>query len=131
MVKELGAAIAEAQFAMDQTSLAIATRLGTEVVEVAGRKCSLLELGFTPTFYQLTEATIETKVSFSVTRSTELGVSASATAGYVFFAASVSASYSQKYSYTATGSSSISARFVSVPAPTILTDAIRAASGKV
>jgi hypothetical protein len=126
MVKELGVAIAEAQYQMDQASIRIARLLGEGEVDIAGKKHNLLELGFTPTFYQLTEATVETKVSLSVTRSEEFGGEVKLTGGYAFFAASVSASYSQKYSYTATGSSSITARFVSVPPPALLTDAIRA-----
>lgn len=125
LVKELGVAIAEAQFQLDQASLKIARLLGDGEIEIAGKKHNLLELGFTPTFYQLTEATVEAKVSFSVTRSEEFGVSASVSGGYVFFAASVSAAYSQKYSYTATGSSSITAKFVSVPPPSLLTELIR------
>ena len=126
MVKELGMAIAEAQYQMDQTAIRIARLLGDGEIEIGGRKHNLLELGFTPTFYHLTEATVETKVSLSVTRSEEIGGEASIMGGYAFFAASVSASYSQKYSYTATGSSSITAKFVSVPPPALLTDAIRA-----
>jgi hypothetical protein len=126
MVKELGVAIAEAQYQMDQTALRIAMLLGEGEIDIAGEKHNLLALGFTPTFYQLTEATVEAKVSLTVTRSEEIGAEAGVTAGYAFFAASVSASYSQKYSYTATGSSSITAKFVSVPAPSMLNDVIRA-----
>jgi hypothetical protein len=127
MVKELGVAIAEAQYQMDQTSIRIARLLGEGEIDIGGTTHNLMELGFTPTFYQLTEATVEAKVSLTVTRSEEFGGSASLTGGYAFFAASVSASYSQKYSYTATGSSSITAKFVSVPPPALLTDTIRAA----
>ena len=112
---------------MDQASLRIATLMGEGEVDIGGKTHNLLELGFTPTFYQLTEATVEAKVSLSVTRSEDIGASASMSGGYLFFAASVSASYSQKYSYTATGSSSITAKFVSVPPPALLTDTIRAA----
>jgi hypothetical protein len=126
MVKELGVAIAEAQYQMDQTAIRIAMLLGEGEIDIAGQKHNLLELGFTPTFYQLTEATVETKVSLTATRSEEFGGEAQLAGGCAFFAASVSASYSQKYSYTATGSSSITAKFVSVPPPALLTDAIRA-----
>jgi len=126
MVKELGVAIAEAQYQMDQTAIRIAMLLGEGEIDIGGQKYNLMELGFTPTFFQLTEATVETKVSISVTRSEEIGAEASIMGGYVFFAASVTASYSQKYSYTGTGSSSITAKFVSVPPPALLTDTIRA-----
>jgi hypothetical protein len=126
VVKGLGIAIAEAQYEMDQTALRIALLLGEGEVEIDGKKRSLLELGFTPTFFQLTEATVQAKVSFSTTRSQEIGGKASIGGGFAFFMASVNASYSQKYSYTADGSSSISAKFVSIPPPSLLTDVIRA-----
>lgn len=123
LVREMGASIADAQWRLDETSIRIARMLGSEEssVEIAGKSYSLLELGFTPTFYQLTEATVEAKVSFSTSTSTGLEVGASISGGCAFFAASVSASYSQKYSYSASGSSSITAKFVSVPPPAPLT----------
>jgi hypothetical protein len=111
---------------MDQTAIRIATLLGEGEIDIGGKKHNLLELGFTPTFYQLTEATVEAKVSLTATRSEEFGGEAMLAGGCAFFAASVSASYSQKYSYTATGSSSITAKFVSVPPPALLADTIRA-----
>ncbi len=131
MIKELGVAIAEAQFRMDQTAIRIAQMLGDEAskVEIAGQRRSLLELGFTPTFYQITEATVEAKVSITSTSSTSVSVGGSATAGFAFFAASVNASYSQKYSYSATGSSSIVARFVSVPPPSPFTEVLNSTRG--
>ena len=70
MVENLGVAIATAQERLDNVAIETALRLanttvtlydgdGNEVVR------SLLELGFSPTFYQFTEATIE--VSFIAT----------------------------------------------------------------
>lgn len=123
LVREMGVSIAEAQWRLDETSIRIAKMLGSDdsAVEIAGKAYSLLELGFTPTFYQLTEATVEAKVSFSTSTSTGFDVGASVAGGCAFFAASVSASYSQKYSYSASGSSSITAKFVSIPPPAVLT----------
>ena len=78
MVASIGVAIAEAQQAIDMSSLRIAEMFTGEYVDDEGKrrsslisfdgeKLSLLELGFTPTFYQFAETTIEIKVSMSMT----------------------------------------------------------------
>jgi len=130
MLEQLGTAVANAQFAMDQNAIRIARLLtdqdqGLELSE--GRKLSLLELGFTPTFYQLTEATIEARVAFSASESHEVSVGAQIGASIGFFTASVNASYTAKYSFDASGSSAITARFVSVPPPALFHERLRAA----
>jgi hypothetical protein len=134
LVERLGLAIANAQYALDRNSVEIARQLAeTEsAVQFPGddRARTLLELGFAPTFYHLTEATIDAKVAFSIGRSESFGVSASAGVNLLFFAASVNASYSQKYSYDASASSAISARFVSIPPPTVFAELLRASVGK-
>jgi len=129
MLEQLGNAIATAQFAMDQNAIQIARVMtdknqGLELSE--GHKLSLLELGFTPTFYQLTEATIEARVAFSASESREISVGASIGGSIGFFTASVNASYTAKYSFDASGSSAITARFVSVPPPTMFHERLRA-----
>ncbi len=132
MIESLGVAIANAQFAMDRNSIRIAEMMGNREdhgVRIGGEgaaKRSLLDLGFTPSFYQITDATIEAKVAFSMSQSSEFSIGTSVTvgggAGFFFAAASVDASYSSKYSFEASGSSSIRARFAAVPPPAILSD---------
>ncbi|MCP5142830.1 MAG: hypothetical protein H6926_01035 [Chromatiales bacterium] len=126
MVEKLGTAIANAQFAMDQNAIRIARMLTDpeEGVQFSPDEAprTLLELGFTPTFYQLTEATIDAKVTFHASRSTAFSVGGSIGVNVGYFAASVNASYSSKYSFDVGGSSSISARFVSVPPPAPFSD---------
>jgi hypothetical protein len=117
LIERLGVSIANAQSALDQSSLAIAQAMGTTMVDIDGQPRSLLELGFVPSFYAFTEATIEAKLAFTITESTEIGVSASVGVQMQVFAASVEASYSRKYSFSAEGSSSIAARLVSLPPP--------------
>lgn len=129
MLEQLGNAIATAQFAMDQNAIQIARVMtdksqGLELSE--GNKLSLLELGFTPTFYHLTEATIEARVAFSTSESREISVGATIGGSIGFFAASVNASYTAKYSFDASGSSAITARFVSVPPPSVFHERLRA-----
>lgn len=123
LLHSLGTAIAEAQYEMDLKSVEIAERLDELKVDLGGSgERSLLSLGFTPTFYHLSTATIEARVAFSTTESTEIGASASIGGSFKLFAASVNASYSNKYSFTAEGSSTLVANFVSVPAPDGLRD---------
>lgn len=120
LIERLGVSIANAQAALDQSSLAIAQAMGTTMVEIDSQPRSLLELGFIPSFYAFTEATIEAKLAFTVTESTEIGVNASVGVDMKVFAASVEASYARKYSFSAEGSSSIATRLVSLPPPTPL-----------
>ena len=129
IVQQLGLAIAEAQQAMDrasiQTALLMSDPENGAVLGEDGERKSLLELGFAPTFYQIQEANVEARVAFSMARSSEVSLSVGATVGgayyFVMFAASVNASYTNKYSFEASGSSAISARISAIPPPSILT----------
>jgi hypothetical protein len=134
MIEQLGLAIANAQFALDRNAVEIAKLLADEAngIRLAGedKPRSMLELGFAPSFYHLTEASIDAKVAFSISRSSEFSAGASVSVNYFFVAASVNASYSQKYSFDASASSAISAKFVSVPPPAAFQDLLRASVGK-
>lgn len=129
MVQRLGLAIAQAQLALDRNSAEIARVLadeenGIDFNDGAGTR-SLLELGFAPTFYQITEATIDVRVAFTASESTDFSIGGSIGVNVGFFAASVNASYTNKYSFEATGSSAIRARFVSVPPPALFHEILR------
>lgn len=134
LIERLGTAIANAQFAIDKNAVGIAALMADPKHGVTfpgdTQPRTLLELGFTPTFYHLTEASIDAKVAFSVHRSNEFSVGASLSVNYFFVAASVNASYSQKYSFDASASSAISAKFVSVPPPAVFQDLLRAKLAK-
>jgi hypothetical protein len=131
LVRSLGQAIAEAQLALDRHSIALARELQEPVELFAGQpKRSLLELGFAPTFYHFTEATIRARVAFSSAESQEFSVGGSVGVGFGVFTASVNASYSNKYSFTAEGSSEISTRIVSLPAPAALAQIMQQAPPK-
>jgi len=127
LVKNLGVAISQAQFAMDQNSVAIARQLADseQGIDLGQGTRSLLELGFTPTFFLVTEAVIEARVAFSSSETTEFGVAASIGVTVYFVAASVNAHYSNRYSFDASGSSSIRATFVAVPPPSIFNEILR------
>ncbi|GAA6132399.1 hypothetical protein [Halopseudomonas sabulinigri] len=129
IIERLGVAIAQAQSALDANSVAVAKSMAETPVELGGETYNLLTLGFTPSFYAFTEATVEAKLSFSMTETTETSVSAGVTAkvnyGVVMVAASVDVSYARKFSVSAEGSSSIAARLVSLPAPEALNEVLR------
>lgn len=157
MIESMGLAIAEAQYSLDEVGMRLAQMMSgeyevetvdadgnvsketrTSLVTFDGEQLSLLELGFTPTFYQFVDTIIEVKISISMsleinksrTRKTK---SASASAGgFLFYgkakmrSSSVSASYSSKYQYSAEGSSLLRTKLAPVPAPAVLEERIRA-----
>lgn len=129
MVERLATAIAQAQLALDRNSAEIAriladTDSGIDFKDGMGSR-SLLEMGFAPTFYHITDATIDARVAFTQSNSEAFTIGASIGVNVGYFAASVNASYTNKYSFEASGSSSIRAHFVSVPPPGVFNDLLR------
>lgn len=107
-------------------------------------RVSMLELGFSPTFYQFVDTIIEVKISIKYTQegsqTTDSGSSGQASfkrhsglRGLIFgggrsnvvSSSHVNASYSQKYSYSAEGSSLLRTKLVPIPPPAILEERIR------
>lgn len=132
IIEQLGIAIAGAQFALDTNSAELAKTMAATTVEIGDQQYNLLSLGFTPSFYAFTEATVEAKLSYSMTEGTALGASVSATVsgGTPFFmaAATVSASYERKFSVSAEGASSVAAKLVSLPPPERFLEVLRLAT---
>lgn len=127
LIKNLGQGVAEAQYALDTYSLELLAQAAQQSVTLPNDTAprSMLELGFTPSFYHFSEAKMLAKVAFSASKEREVSVGASVGGGIGgIFTASVNASYSNKYSFKAEGSSEIATKIVSVPAPTYLTDLI-------
>lgn len=143
MVKNLGLGIAEAQYALDKVSIRIAQMMAgfrldendklvkddTALIKLQenGDSYSLLALGFTPTFYQFVDTYIEFKMAISMKQENEAKASLSvkARAPFGVFTASVNASYSQKFQYSAEGSSAMRTKLVTVPAPAIFEQRIK------
>lgn len=106
-------------------------------------RASMMELGFTPTFYQFIETLIEVKISIRMTREINTGskshdantviaskghssiFSADSSSRLAVSASSVDATYAAKYSYSAEGSSLLRTKLVPVPPPTVLEERIR------
>ena len=138
MIGSLGRGIARAQYDLDLTSVQIARMMAgvddKDRVPLGNRNYSLLELGLTPTFYQFVDSLIEIKVAITITSSTDkntTSINASAglgldSQGLSARVSSVNASYSNKYQYSAEGSSLLRTKLVPVPAPALLSERIRA-----
>lgn len=112
-------------------------------------RLSMLELGFTPVFYNFVDTIIEVKIAIKITRTREYTRTRSnkntsksnrnksgGLFGKVFggknsnastvATSQVDASYSSKYSYSAEGSSLLRTKLAPVPPPPILEERIRA-----
>lgn len=160
MMRSMGLSVAEAQYELDLVGIKIAQMMSGKKYEIEvpdpakpGEKkmhemdpvrvkfgegdYSLLELGFTPTFYQFVDTIIEVKVSISMSYEHSAKLSTSSTVasavGGVFLCfggaractTSVSASYASKYQYSAEGSSLMRTKLVTVPTPPVLEERIR------
>jgi hypothetical protein len=156
MIGSMGRGIAQAQYDLDMTGIRIAqfmsgfnedgevdnanrVTFGQKDGELNLIRYSLLELGFTPTFYQFTETTMEVKVSITIGKSSASSGSTSrssssasgkfslwsGSANATAVASSVNASYSNKYQYSAEGSSMMRTKLTPVPAPALLNERIR------
>lgn len=157
MVEKLGVGIANAQLQLDLVSLRIARLMAgyDEAAETEtpgegvksksylikfgdGQEYSLMELGFTPTFYQFVDTVIELKMSISVSRETEFKreTKSSVVAAGGFWtpfggggtvrSSSVSASFAAKYQYSAEGSSLMRTKLVPIPPPALFEERVRA-----
>ena len=107
------------------------------------QKLSMMELGFTPTFYQFVDNIIEVKINIKFTAEQSFNRSAGSTvnsktknrSGWFFtrkrrrnktvVTNQTNASFSQKFSYSAEGSSLIRSKIVPIPPPGILEERIR------
>lgn len=125
MIEQMGISIAKAQAALDANSFEMLKKLSTQEVDINGEKTNLLKLGFIPTFYAFTEASFETKLEFSMSESTSLEVGGGFKIDKGVFAMSMNANYARKFEQSASGSSSIAARLVSLPPPENLLEKLK------
>lgn len=175
MVRSMAMAIADAQWALDRSSIRVAEMMSGQqilrdldtgkLIDANGRptntptiidtrvffgyvynadkdgpkatplKVSMLELGFTPNFYQFVDTIIEVKISISVMQQTEQSRVDSSSqrtnlgywwaSGIYASTSQVNAAYSSKYGYSVEGSSLLRTKLVPIPAPAILEDRIR------
>jgi hypothetical protein len=163
MLGSFAMSIAEAQVALDLSSVQMAQLMSGRYdalgydesgklitaerdtrVNFLGEPSSLLELGFTPTFYHFTETTLEVKISYSMSRQQEQEQSSSqrsesstssvklhgflgtggATATTTTNVSTVDARFSSRFSYSIEASSSITTKLTTAPAPSNLMNII-------
>lgn len=157
MIRNMGLAIAEAQLELDMVGMRIAQMMAgqiqysddngddqqdntTPLINFGDDQYTLLELGFTPTFYQFVETIIEVKMAISMrseitststTRNANIttpsiaGILGLSRQGRNMSVSSVNGSYSNKFQYSAEGSSLMRTKLVPVPAPAVLEERIR------
>jgi len=110
-------------------------------------RLSMMELGFTPVFYQFVDTIIEVKIAIKITRTREYtrtvgnkktdrtnghkrkrsfwGTKGSSSSNSNVTTSQVDATYSSKYSYTAEGASLLRTKLSPVPPPAMLEERIR------
>ena len=147
MISSLGISIAEAQKNLDVNSIDILKAMGEDgtvslpfvSVKYDGEKMilednevttSMIGAGFQPTFYQFSETIIEVKIAISTSyersyeRSTQKKTDIKNKKKTVTRATTVDATYSNKYNYSAEGSSLLRTRLVPVPPNPIVSQMI-------
>ncbi|MNJ83961.1 hypothetical protein D3C87_13930 [compost metagenome] len=117
MIENMGLSIATAQAALDSNSITMLKNLASSTVEIGGNQVSLLNLGFVPSFYAFTEATFDAKMDFSMSESTAFDASGVVSVETKVVSTTISAGYARKFDQSASASSSIAARMVSLPPP--------------
>lgn len=128
MIGNLGVGIAKAQAALDENAIQTAVTLGDTWLNLPDPKNpgktmsrSLLSLGFMPTFYQFTEATLELKLemkwSVEETQNLDVDVSAGAQVGPVAVAASVGYDEGRKFGVDSSLMTHLKLNMVSIPPP--------------
>lgn len=161
LLTSMGRGVAEAQFALDQMSSLVAlTMSGKYQVETdptgawrlvardsrvpfGGETLSLLELGFTPTFYQFVDTLLEIKVSISMTldqstteerHDTVTDTQSWTEGGFLGIGGTrrtrtntttVSSQFSARFQYSTEGASVVRTKLVPVPPPAALANLVR------
>jgi hypothetical protein len=155
MIRQMAFAIADAQVQLDESSLRVAEMMsGERIVRDAdgnatgtpidttilfgGERLSMMELGFTPTFYQFVDTVIEVKIAVKISREfassrtikgemkTSRLTFGNGGISYSVTTVPVDATYSSKYNFTSEGSSLLRTKLQPIPPPAILEERIRA-----
>lgn len=144
IIQSVAQAIVQAQSALDANALRSAERMsGFEVVRdehgkpvlddagnplkvdhlvhFGGTGLSMMELGFTPTFYQFAETNVELRLALRATRSDD----AHGETTYDMRGTPVDATYQSHFGYDLDGSCVVKTKLVPVPAPPLLEQRIR------
>jgi hypothetical protein len=86
---------------------------------------SLLDLGFTPTFYQFVDTTLEIKVAFSMSAENTKTAGTEKQGTVKTKSTPVDATYANRFQYPVEGSSVLRTKLVTVPPPGVLEGRVR------
>lgn len=128
MVFQLASSVAEAQAMLDVNSVKVLNAMGeanTVVFEEPNFSTSMIGAGFQPTFYQFAETIIEVKMSVNATQLTQeerktegrknTFIMPRGRGSIKITSTPINATYSNKYNYSAEGTSTLRTRLVPVP----------------
>lgn len=125
MIENMGLSIATAQAALDSNSIEMLKKIASSTVEIGGNQVSLLNLGFVPSFYAFTEASFDAKMDFAMSESTAFNLNGVVSVETKVVSTTINAGYARKFDQSASASSSIAARMVSLPPPENLVTLLR------
>jgi len=100
---------------------------GNPVMVRTPNKVSMMELGFTPNFYQFADTMIEMKLTMRVHKKVQTGVSGDDLSGgdYLTTVAPVDAGYSSSYNFSAEMATTVKTKIVPIPPPVALDERVR------
>lgn len=147
LFRSVALGIAEAQTKLDQSSMAVAelmsgvrvgqngqttdsrvyfgAHLDEQTKTMVPDRLSMIELGFTPTFYQFVDTVIEIKVAMSIAKMAQPDQTAGGAPIYAVTTTPVDATYASSYNFSAEFSSVIKTKLVPIPPPALLEERIQ------
>lgn len=133
MIASMGTGIADAQRRLDEISFEITKLMAgadpkhrIKLAEGADAPTySLLDLGFSPTFYQFVDTTLEIKVAFSMSAENTKTPGTEKQGTIKTKSTPVDATYANRFQYPVEGSSVLRTKLVTVPPPGVLEGRVR------
>ena len=139
LIESLAKSIAKAQFELDSTGVRIGALLGDTKIDLKdaqGRDVqkSLLDLGFTPTFYHFSETEIEVKMTISMQVEESFGLEGEGNISSlegaannlpVAFGATLNVDYHSRFGFEQEGSSRVTTKLMARPAPAAFLDSLQ------
>ena len=121
MVSTMGLGVATAQNALDDNAIKTVLALQSEWMNLPnGKRFNLLDLGFTPAFFQFSEVVFSLRITMSMTTEISKDEGRSKKRRGIFKSRSVNASHSSKYQFGVESASTLNARLLPRPAPETL-----------
>ena len=121
MVATLGHGVASAQRALDDNAISTVRALQESWINLPnGKAYNLLNLGFTPAFYQFSEAVFSLRITMSMTTEEKQNIDTSKKRRGIFKSRSVNGEYSSRYQFSINSASTVNSRLLPRPTPQML-----------